>query len=77
MSIDPRPVFEYDQVLTVHDLLAIRNGYWYQFESTSKWRVWRRTQFYIAIGVLNSLLIWIKNRKLVRKGENDDTYKAV
>lgn len=77
MSIDPRPVFEYDQVLTIPDLVAIRNGYAYQFDHTPRWKVWPRLQFYIAIGVLNSLLEWIGNQKSVKKGLDDESYKAI
>lgn len=68
MGIDPRPVFEYDQVLTMHDLVSIRNVVIYQYQNTPTWRLFKRYSFYVRIGILNSLIFWIHNNKMIKRG---------
>lgn len=60
---DPRPVFEADQVLTVYDILAIKNGYWYQYRHTPWYHFTKRYQFRAAVGVCNEMLHWLAHGK--------------
>lgn len=60
---DPRPVFEYDQVLTAHDLFAIRNGYIYQFRNLPWYKFSSRLKFLTGIGVCNEMLHWLAHGK--------------
>lgn len=62
-QIDPRPVFEYDQVLTAQDLFGIRNGYLYQYQATPWYRFQTRLKFLIGIGVLNEMMHWMAHGK--------------
>lgn len=61
--IDPRPVFESDQVLTFYDIHGIRNGYVYQYNKTPWYKLRRRHQFRVGIGVCNEMLHWLAHGK--------------
>jgi len=63
MQIDPKPVYEYDQVLTQQDMLALLNGFVYQFNKLPRWRVWQRLQLAVAINVTVKMIAWLKNSK--------------
>lgn len=60
---DPRPVFEADQVLTYHDILGVRNGYYWQFTQTSWFHFLRRFKFMIGVSVCNEMLHWLAHGK--------------
>lgn len=60
---DPRPVFEADQVITIYDLIAVRNGYIYQFTRTPWFDVRKRLKFQAGVGVCNELLHWLHHGK--------------
>lgn len=61
--IDPRPVFEYDQVLTTMDIFGVRNGYLYQYSRAPWYRFDRRFKFLVGVGVCNEMLHWIAHGK--------------
>jgi len=63
--IDPRPVFEYDQVLTVYDLLGVRNGYIYQYQHTPWYRFQTRFKFLAGVGACNEMIHWLAHGKPV------------
>lgn len=60
---DPRPVFEYDQVLTYRDLMGIREGYLYQYGMTPWYNIRRRSMFRIGVSVINEQLHWLAHGK--------------
>lgn len=60
---DPRPVYEADQVLTIYDLVGIRNGYVYQYRRTPPWNLERRFLLQAGIGVCNEMIHWLHHGK--------------
>lgn len=60
---DPRPIFEADQVLTLYDIMGIRNGYRYQYHNTPWFRFRRRQMFRIGIAVCDEMLHWLAHGK--------------
>jgi hypothetical protein len=60
---DARPVFEADQVVTIYDLIGVRNGYIHQYQATPWFRFSRRFQFLVGVGVCNEMLHWLSHGK--------------
>lgn len=60
---DPRPVYEADQVLTFYDLMAIRNGYVYQYRMTPWYKFRRRLMFLMGVGAINEMIHWLSHGK--------------
>lgn len=60
---DPRPVFEADQVLTLYDIMGIRNGYIDQYKKTSWLNFERRRLLRTGVGVCNEMLHWLAHGK--------------
>lgn len=60
---DPRPVFEYDQVVTTRDLFAVRNGYIYQYTTTPWYKIRAKFKFLVGIGVCNEMIHWLAHGK--------------
>lgn len=60
---DPRPVYEADQVLTVYDLIGIRNGYIYQLKRTPPWNEERRYLMKAGVIVCEEMLHWLHHGK--------------
>lgn len=60
---DPRPVYEADQVLTVYDLIGIRNGYVWKLRHTPWYDAPQRFIYKIAVNVLNEMLHWLAHGK--------------
>lgn len=73
---DPRPVYEADQVFTVYDVVAIRNGYIYQYHNTPFYEFQKRLKFQAGVGVCNELLHWLYHGKPANgmecKGRHND-----
>ena len=63
MQIDPKPVFEQDQVLTFYDLMALRNGYIFQYRRTPWYQFKNRLKFRAGVGVVNEMLHWLAHGK--------------
>jgi hypothetical protein len=63
MEFDPRPVYEGDQVITMYDLIAIRNGYVYQYQESKWYQVVRKFKFRAGVGVINEILHWLSHGK--------------
>jgi hypothetical protein len=63
MAIDPRPVYEYDQVITIRDLIAIRNGYVYQYGLLPWYKAYKKWMFRVGIGVCSELMHWLSTGK--------------
>lgn len=63
MAINPRPVYESDQVVTIWDLVAIQNGYILQYRATRWWECMRRFKFRVALGALMEIEAWLKSGK--------------
>ena len=63
--MDPRPVFEYDQVLTEWDLKALYNGFLFQYQHTHWWQFETRKQLAVALRVCISMMNWMKTGKQV------------
>lgn len=57
------PVFKTDQVFTFYDIEAVRNGYIYQYQGTSKYNLKRRWMLRVGVGVCNELLHWLAHGK--------------
>ena len=62
-QIDPRPVYEADQVLTLRDLVGIRNGYIYQYVNTPWYNLHRRFMLRVGTGVCTALVHWLAHGK--------------
>jgi hypothetical protein len=60
---DPRPVYEYDQVITIPDILALRNGYIYQYQNTRWYEVERRWRLRAGLMFCNEILHWLYHGK--------------
>lgn len=60
---DPRPVYEYDQIVTIYDIQAIRNGYIYQYNDMPWHAFSRRLMFRVGVGVCNEILRWVAHGK--------------
>lgn len=60
---DPRPVFEADQVLTLYDIMGIRNGYIHQFQNTPWYKIERRWMLRLGVAVCNEMLHWLAHGK--------------
>jgi len=60
---DPRPVFEADQVLTLYDLIGIRNGYIHQYKNTSWFNFDHRKRLQVGIVVCTEMLHWLAHGK--------------
>lgn len=60
---DPRPVYEADQVLTLYDISAIRNGYIYQYQHLPWFELKRKWVLRIGVGVCNEMLHWLAHGK--------------
>lgn len=63
MSWEDLPVYEADQVLTFVDLLAIRNGFVYEYKRLPWWRFIRRYQFKVAIVATDGMFKWLQEGK--------------
>ena len=74
MSIDPRPVYEADQVLTINDLFSLRNGFVMQFNALAWFRYIEKFKFMMFIMCIDLLLAWInKGKPAVFKGRYNET----
>ena len=62
-TIDPKPVFEADQVITFYDIGAIRNGYAFQYRDAPWWNFKRKFMMRVGVGVCNELLHWLSHGK--------------
>lgn len=60
---DPRPVYEADQVVTIYDLMGLRNGYIWQYQHTPWYHFQRRWLFRVGIGVCNEIMHWLAHGK--------------
>ncbi len=53
-----------EHVLTQNDLVAIRNGYVYQWYKASRWNLYKRFKFLVGIGVIDALIDFLLHGKL-------------
>ena len=60
---DPRPVFEHDQVVTVFDIQAIREGYIHLYQTTPWHAFNRRWMLRVGVGLCNEILHWVAHGK--------------
>jgi|WetSurMetagenome_2_1015567.scaffolds.fasta_scaffold542284_1 hypothetical protein len=65
MAIDPRPLYEADQVLTMYDIMAIRNGYIMQYQNAPWYWFRKKWMFRLGVGVCNEFLHWLYHGKPV------------
>jgi hypothetical protein len=66
MEINPfehRPLYDENQVITIYDLNAVRNGYIYRYNSTRWYRLYDRLKYLIGVAVCNELLHWLVHGK--------------
>jgi len=61
------PIFRYEEVLTLADIDAIKNGYLYQWESRSWLHPIEKFKYLVAIGTCNSLFQWVHDGKPIMK----------
>ena len=68
------PVYEEDQVITQRDLIALRNGFTLQYNSTPIFSVSDRWKFRYFVLCMDLLIAWIDTGKsAVFKGKYDET----
>ncbi len=64
--IDPfehPPLYEIEQVVTLHDLVAIRSGYVWQYIHTNYFNFWKRFKFLVGIGTIDALIDYLQRGK--------------
>ena len=66
------PVYKPDQVITPYDLVAVRNGFIYQYNTAPFWRFIFKYRMLIGIGTIDSLIRFLGNNK---KGDHDGETK--
>lgn len=60
------PVFRYEDVVTVADLAAIREGYYLQLQQIPWYRVMKKFNFLVAITTIDAVFDWILHGKPIR-----------
>lgn len=69
MSEEKPPVpqlYREEHVLTTNDLIGVRNGYVLQYLQTPSWHLWRRLKFQLGVGVIDSLMIYLRDGKVAK-----------
>jgi hypothetical protein len=57
------PVYEEDQVITIDNLIAIYNGYVYQYKQLPRWNMKRRWMLRVGMGIIQEILRWLEEGK--------------
>ena len=57
------PVYEYAQILTKGDLMAIKYGYYLQYRNTPCFKFLTRLKYVIGVAIINDLLNYLYNGK--------------
>lgn len=65
------PVYEYSQVITVHDLKIIYRGLAVQYQDTKWWEIQKRWNIEVAGHAIYELLSWLHDGKPTLKGSGD------
>jgi hypothetical protein len=76
MEINPfenRPLYEEEKVITMYDINAILNGYIYQYRAVSKWNMYLRWKFKVAVSVAQGILQWLEDGKPGLAGNRKET----